>query len=72
MTRQNCGYIILYAYQLKENEEIVLGKNSSGMFVTWMTKGEDYFWGHYFSNELEAIKDFGNRIEDWERMYKNG
>lgn len=66
--RKNCDYIITYAYRLNEEEEIVLGKKQSGKwtdFVTWMcnNQGRNYFWGHYFDNEIDALEDLVERIK---------
>ena len=66
--RENCNYIITYAYRLNEEEEIVLGKNQSGSrteFVTWMcnNQGQSYFWGHYFDKEIDALEDLLERIK---------
>lgn len=66
--RKNCDYIITYAYRLNEKEEIVLGKKQIGEwteFVTWMcnNQGQNYFWGHYFVNEIDALEDLVERIK---------
>jgi hypothetical protein len=66
--RENCDYIITYAYRLNEEEEIVLGKKQSSKrteFVTWMcnNQGRNYFWGHYFDNEIDALEDLVERIK---------
>ena len=66
--RENCNYIITYAYRLNEEEEIVLGKNQSSAgteFVTWMcnNQGRNYFWGHYFDKEIDALEDLIERIK---------
>lgn len=63
--RENSGYIIIYAYRLNENEEIVLGKSkSANMFVTWLCRNQtDYYWGHYTEDEITALEDMVNRIK---------
>lgn len=66
--RENYNYIIIYAYRLNEEEEIVLGKKQIGEwthFVTWMcnNQGRNYFWGHYFDNEIDALEDLVERIK---------
>ena len=63
--RENSGYIIIYAYRLNGNEEIVLGKSKSeNMFVTWMCRNQtDYYWGHYTQDEITALEDMVNRIK---------
>lgn len=53
---------------------IALGHNEkSEMWVTWCFKAEnignedfeiDYFWGHYFDREKDALIDYHNRIID--------
>lgn len=70
--RENCGYIIIYAYRLNENEEIVLGKSkSANTFVTWLCRNQtDYCWGHYTENEIEALEDMVDRIK--EEVRKDG
>lgn len=73
--RENCDYVITYSYRLNEEEEIVLGKNNSSagtMFVTWMcnNNGNNYFWGHYFDKEVDALEDFVKRIK--EEVGRNG
>lgn len=65
-TRINQGYTISDSVQVGEME-FVLGKNSSApaMYVTWACKGGDnYFWGHYFSDPLEAKKDLLGRANE--------
>ena len=42
-------------------------------FVTWECKnGDDYFWGHYFSDRLAAKRDLleraGHELQYQERM----
>ena len=57
--RTNEGYTITDSIQIGETE-FVLGKLDSKytMYVTWACKGKDnYFWGHYFPDLLEAKKD---------------
>lgn len=44
--------------------EFVLGKNGGKipMYVTWACRdGDNYFWGHYFSEPMEAKKDLLGR-----------
>ena len=58
--RVNEGYTITDSIHVG-NAEFVIGKSSSApaMYVTWECKGGDYyFWGHYFTDPLEAKKDF--------------
>ena len=62
-TRINEGYVITDSIQIGETE-FVLGKLDSkiSMYVTWACKGGDnYYWGHYFSDPMEAKKDLLDR-----------
>lgn len=51
---------------------IALGHNEkSNMWVTWAFKANieiknniDYFWGHYFERETDALIDYCRRIID--------
>lgn len=61
--RINEGYVITDSIHVGETE-FVLGKLDSNipMYVTWACKGGDnYYWGHYFSDPLEAKKDLLER-----------
>ena len=61
--RINEGYIITDSIHIGQME-FVLGKLDSKipMFVTWACKGGDnYYWGHYFSDLQEAKKDLLSR-----------
>lgn len=62
-TRINEGYVITDSIQVGETE-FVLGKldHKIPMYVTWACKGGDnYYWGHYFSDPLEAKVDLLGR-----------
>lgn len=70
--RINEGYEIIYSSKIDDETEVVLGLNrKSGMYVTWLSipKRDYYYWGHYFSSEVEALRDLANRIEE---MKNNG
>ncbi len=57
--RINVGYVITDSIHIGETE-FVFGKLDSKipMYVTWACKGGDnYYWGHYFSDPMEAKKD---------------
>ena len=57
--RINEGYTVTDSIWIGETE-FVLGKLDSKytMYVTWACKGGDnYYWGHYFSDLMEAQKD---------------
>ena len=61
--RINEGYIITDSIHIGQTE-FVLGKLDSKipMFVTWACKGGDnYYWGHYFGDLMEAKKDLLSR-----------
>ena len=61
--RINEGYVITDSVQIGETE-FVLGKLDSKipMYVTWACKGGDnYYWGHYFSDLLDAKADLLGR-----------
>ena len=64
--RINEGYTITDSIQVGQTE-FVFGKRDGKlpMYVTWACKGgNNYFWGHYFSNLLEAKKDLLGRAND--------
>ena len=57
--RTNACYTITDSIQIGETE-FVLGRRGGSfpMYVTWACKGVDnYYWGHYFGDLLEAQKD---------------
>lgn len=57
--RINEGYVITDSIHVGETE-FVFGKMDSKipMYVTWACKGGDnYYWGHYFSDPMEAKRD---------------
>ena len=61
--RVNAGYTITDSIQIGETE-FVLGRRGGSfpMYVTWACKGGDnYYWGHYFGDPLEAQKDLLSR-----------
>ncbi len=71
--RKNAGYIITSAITIGESE-IVLGVHEKlpDHFVTWVcANGNNYFWGHYFSNLINAQKDFCERGLDKCRFYEH-
>ena len=64
--RINEGYIITDSIQVGETE-FVFGKldNKIPMYVTWACKGGDnYYWGHYFTDPLEAKQDLLDRANE--------
>ena len=61
--RINEGYVITDSIHIGETE-FVFGKldHQIPMYVTWACKGGDnYYWGHYFRDPLEAKKDLLDR-----------
>ena len=63
--RSNIGYNIEKSFKIGKTE-IVLGKNEKApeKFVTWQcSNGDDYFWGHYFDNEYDALYDYLDRCK---------
>ena len=61
--RVNEGYTITDSIHIGKTE-FVLGKHEGSfpMYVTWACKGGDnYYWGHYFSDLQEAKKDLLSR-----------
>ena len=74
--RENQGYHITDSIQIGDVEfvagELAAAPNS---YVTWECKnGDDYFWGHYFSDRLAAKRDLLERasqeLQHQERMQK--
>lgn len=64
--RINAGYIITSSVHVGESE-FVLGVSTKapGQFVTWKCSGgNDYYWGHYFSNQFAAEKDLVARAQE--------
>ena len=56
--RTNAGYIVTDSIQIGETEVVVGRRGGFPMYVTWACKGGDnYYWGHYFGDLLEAQKD---------------
>ncbi len=61
--RINAGYEIIDAIPVG-NTEFVLGRNihDGARYVTWECKnGDNYFWGHYFADRKDAVRDFYER-----------
>ena len=66
------GYEIKQYTVFKDNRGFALAESPTAPdpFVTWQfTQDEngtkDYYWGHYFSEEYSATKDFVNRVTDY-------
>lgn len=63
--RVNQGYIITSSVHIGE-AEYVMGVNTKApsQYVTWKcSDGEDYYWGHYFSDGFAAEKDLIARAQ---------
>ena len=61
--RANAGYTITQSIHIG-NTEFVLGESSSdpAQFVTWACRnGDNYFWGHYMTDKLAALRDLLDR-----------
>lgn len=75
--RINAGYEIIQSIKVR-NTEIVLGYNekaTAAQYVTWQcVNGDNYFWGHYCNDELQAQRDLLERglkeVEIAERSHK--
>ncbi len=64
MKRNNAGYEIISSVTIGDGE-IVLGKKPTESivpYVTWYCRNRtDYYWGRYFENEADALRDFCER-----------
>ena len=63
--RINAGYEIIKSIPVGDTE-FVLGRNiyAPSQFVTWeCSNGNNYFWGHYFSELDFAMSDLFDRAE---------
>ena len=60
--RVHAGYSITDSIHIGDTE-FVLGKSESehAVFVTWQYANGAYYWGHYFSELLEAKRDLLER-----------
>ena len=61
--RTNAGYTITQSIHIG-SAEFVLGESSAdpAQFVTWACKdGDNYFWGHYMTDKLAALRDLLDR-----------
>lgn len=63
--RTNQGYEIISACPISLHDEVVLACLHENNYVTWMcSNGDNYFWGHYFGNEKDALLDYAERIKN--------
>ena len=66
MEQRNCvGYIITQSIHVADTE-FVLGEHpETGICATWQCKnGDNYFWGHYYGNRYDALKDLCQRASN--------
>ena len=71
--RINAGYEIFDSIEIGK-AEFVVGKNiyAPSQYVTWECSNSDnYFWGHYFSDRSEALRDMYSRAEAEISFIKN-
>ena len=74
---KNQGYAILKAVMLENGRGFALGENPTAPspYVTWACYDDkngqrQYEWGHY-GNDLTAMeKDFADRVQDYQRLFK--
>lgn len=67
--RNNAGFEIIMATQFPNEIEVVLGMSAT-QWVTWLcSKGDSYYWGHYFINEIDAKIDFFERVQREAQYY---
>lgn len=71
--RKNAGYDIIASVRFDENYEVVLGERTSDngdkAYVTWECNYGNYYYGHYITDKLSAIMDFGERVKDKAELY---
>lgn len=62
---KNAGYTITKMEYYNGNFAIAFGEKSTGkQFVTWEynKQNNSFFWGHYFTDYIHALKDYHNRL----------
>ena len=60
--RIHAGYIITDSIHIGDTEFVLGGSSGEHpVFVTWQYANGAYYWGHYFSELLEAKQDLLNR-----------
>ena len=64
--RRNQGYIITHSFRYNAKMELVLAETETThgtKYVTWeCIDGNNYFWGHYFTDKRKAMIDFAVRL----------
>lgn len=69
------GYRIKQSRGFDNNRGFVIAENpgAPSPFVTWQytedNGSRDYYWGHYFSDERSAVKDYENRVSEYMADY---
>lgn len=64
--RINADYRIVDSIHVGE-VEFVLGVHTArtNMYVTWRcSQGENYYWGHYYTDELATKRDLIQRVQE--------
>ena len=64
--RTNVGYEITDSVHVQDREFVLAyDQGKSSPYVTWeCVNGKDYYFGHYFSNKLNAQRDLINRANE--------
>lgn len=63
----NAGYRIIRIERYSLTHAIVMGEidiSSGKKYVTWDSRPEEnhFFWGHYFTDKTEALRDYHTRL----------
>ena len=74
---KNQGYAILKAVMLENGRGFALGENPTAPspYVTWACYDDkngqrQYEWGHYGHDLTAMEKDFADRVQDYQRLFK--
>ena len=74
---KNQGYAILKAVMLENGRGFALGEHPTAPppYVTWACYDDkngqrQYEWGHYGNDLTSMEKDFADRVQDYQRLYK--
>ena len=66
--RTNAGFVIIASEKNNRDEEIVLGCHpfdNGYKYVTWTCyNGNDYNFGHYFTDINKAVRDYNARVKN--------
>lgn len=63
MPKENASYIITSRFYRGDNGVAMGYSEKKKDYVTWAYIDGSFHWGHYFTNEKDAKKDFVKRIE---------